>query len=59
MGVGTTAYKIVFLLHILAVVVGFGGPMINGLYAGRARKRQGPAGVAIVEANYAVTKRVP
>jgi uncharacterized membrane protein len=56
MGIGTTAYRLVFMLHIISIVVGFGGVMLNGIYGAEAKKRQGAAGAAIGEANLAVSK---
>ena len=56
MGVGSTAYKIVFMLHILSVIVGFGGVMLNGVYGSEAKKRKGVGGVAIGEANVHVSE---
>ena len=55
MGVGSTGYKIVLVLHITAVIVGFGSVVLNGLYGAEAKKRKGPGGLAIGEANYHVT----
>ena len=56
MGIGSAAYKIVLIVHIIAVIVGFGGVMLNGIYGAEAKKRKGPGGAAIGEANLAVTK---
>lgn len=56
MGIGSTAYKIVFVLHLVAAIVGFGGVMLNGVYGAQAKKRQGEGGLAIGEANLAVSK---
>lgn len=56
MGIGSVAYKVVFLLHILSVIVGFGGVVLNGLYGAQAKMRPGPGGLAIGEANLAVSK---
>ena len=55
MGVGSVAYKVVFLLHVLSAIVGFGGVMLNGLYGAEAKKRQGVGGLAIGEANHSVS----
>lgn len=38
------AYKFILLLHILAVVVGIGSQMLNGLYAAKAKKLGAAAG---------------
>jgi uncharacterized membrane protein len=55
MGIDSTGYRIVLLLHILCAIVGFGAVMLNGLYGREAKRRQGPGGLAISEANYAVS----
>lgn len=48
-------YRVVLSLHILFAIAGFGGVLLNGLYAARAKERQGPEGRAISEANYRVS----
>ena len=55
MGPGTDIYRIVLLLHILTAIIGFGGVLLNGVYAAEGKKRPGPGGRAIAEANYAVS----
>jgi uncharacterized membrane protein len=50
-----TAYKIVLVLHILAAIVGFGSVMLNGVYASEVKRRPGPEGAAIADANYKVS----
>ena len=55
MGIGSTGYKIVFMLHIISIIVGFGGVVLNGIYGAEAKKRKGPGGTAVGEANLAVT----
>ncbi|MEY4175880.1 MAG: putative integral rane protein [Actinomycetota bacterium] len=47
-------YRIVLLLHIIAAIVGFGGVVLNGLYAAQSQQRPGPSGRAVSEANYSV-----
>jgi uncharacterized membrane protein len=54
-GVGSTGYKIVFVLHLLSVIVGFGTVFLNGVYGAEAKKRKGPGGLAIGEANFHVS----
>jgi hypothetical protein len=54
----STPYKIVLVLHILAAIIGFGSVMLNGVYASEARKRPGPEGGAIAEANYRVSWKI-
>lgn len=49
-------YRLAFLLHITAVVVGFGAIALNGIYARHAGQRGGAEGAAIGEANRAVTR---
>lgn len=56
MGIGSTAYKLVLMLHILAIIIGFGGVMLNGIYGAEAKKRKGPTGHAVGEANLHVSK---
>jgi hypothetical protein len=55
-GIGSTGYKIVFMLHIISIIVGFGGVVLNGIYGAEAKKRKGPGGAAVGEANLAVTE---
>lgn len=55
MGITSTAYKIVLLLHILCAIVGFGAVFLNGLYGREAKRRPGPGGLAISEANLFVS----
>jgi uncharacterized membrane protein len=50
-------YRILLLLHILAVIVGIGTVMLNGLYDAQSRRRPGPGRRAISEANYAVSSK--
>ena len=55
MGIDSTAYRIVLLLHILCAIVGFGTVILNGLYGREAKRRPGPGGLAITEANLTVS----
>ena len=55
MGIGSTGYRIVLLLHILCAIVGFGTVILNGLYGREAKRRPGPGGLAITEANLTVS----
>jgi uncharacterized membrane protein len=55
MGIDSTGYKIVLLLHILCAIVGFGTVLLNGLYGREAKRRPGPGGLAISEANLVVS----
>jgi hypothetical protein len=49
-------YDFFLLLHILCAIIGFGAVFLNGLYAQEIKKRPGPEGVAIFEANLRVSK---
>src|SRR5579864_1458717 len=53
--ISSNGYRIVLALHILAAIVGFGGVLLNGVYAAKARARPGPEGAAIAQANYEVS----
>jgi len=53
-GRGSTGYDTVLVLHILAVIVGFGTHALNGLRGADAKKRPGPGGLAIGESNFRV-----
>lgn len=55
MGIDTTAYNVVFVLHILAVVYGFGTVALNGIRGADAKKRPGPGGLAIGESMFHVS----
>jgi uncharacterized membrane protein len=56
MGIDGTGYRIVLLLHILCAIVGFGTVFLNGLYGREAKRRPGPGGLAITEANLTVSR---
>jgi hypothetical protein len=55
MGTNSGIYKLLLVLHLLAVVVGIGTVFLNGLYAAQAKRRGGVAGQAVSEANYDVS----
>jgi hypothetical protein len=54
-GYRSTLYNIVLVLHIIVVIVGIGTVMLNGIYGAETRKRPGPGGLAIAQANYRVS----
>jgi uncharacterized membrane protein len=56
MGINSGGYKLLLLLHILAVVIGIGGVSLNGVFGREAKQRQGPEGRAITEAVEYVTR---
>lgn len=58
MGTGSFAYKLLLYLHILSAIIGFGGVLLNGLYASRARKRPPAEALAVMEVNTFVSLRV-
>lgn len=47
--VGSDAYKIVLVLHILCAIIGFGSVFLASFYYQQARARRGSEGVAIIE----------
>ncbi|MFN2607791.1 MAG: DUF2269 family protein [Acidimicrobiales bacterium] len=49
MGPDSGAYKFVFVLHLLAVIIGFGSMSLASAYAARARRRGGREGLAVAE----------
>jgi uncharacterized membrane protein len=59
MGVDTNLYNLVLVLHILAVIIGFGGMFIAGFYGNEARNRPGREGLAVAETTLKVTSLAP
>jgi hypothetical protein len=57
MGVASGLYKVLLVLHLIAVVVGIGGVTLGGVYGALSKQRQGPEGLAISEANLHVATR--
>jgi hypothetical protein len=55
-GSGDTLYGVLFFLHIVCAIFGFGAVVLNGLYGAESKKRPGPGGLAIGQANLAVSK---
>ena len=58
MGVGSFGYNVVLLLHILSAIVGFGGVILNGVYASRARQLPPEQNLAVMEVNSFVSMKV-
>lgn len=56
--VGDGLYNLFYLLHIVAVVVGLGSVILNGVYAAQAKARTGAGALAIFEAMQFVTWKV-
>lgn len=59
MEVGANLYNLVLVLHILAVIIGFGGTFIADLYGAEAVARPGREGLAVAETTLKVTSRAP
>ena len=55
MGIDGNLYNAVLVAHILCAIAGFGAVLLNGIYAAETRKRPGPEGLAVFEANYRVS----
>ena len=48
-------YRTVLVLHILCAIVGFGSVMLNAVYGAESKKRPGPEGIAVFDANHRVS----
>ena len=59
MGVDSNLYNLVLVLHILAVIIGFGGTFISGFYGAEASKRPGREGLAVGQTTMDVTRLAP
>jgi uncharacterized membrane protein len=57
-GVNSFAFHLVLLLHILAAIIGFGGVILNGVYASRAKERPPAEALAVMEVNTFVSLKV-
>jgi uncharacterized membrane protein len=56
MGLNSGIYKFLFVLHILAVVVGFGPLMLGGAWGVKAKALQGREGAAVAQTTYDVLR---
>lgn len=56
MGVDSGAYDTVLVLHVMCVVIGFGGVFLNGIYGAESKRRGGREGLAVFEATERVAK---
>ena len=54
LGSNDLAYEIIFFLHILSAIVGFGTVFLNSMYGRQALDRRGREGAAIGQATLAV-----
>ncbi len=59
MGVDANLYQLVLVLHILAVIIGFGGMFIADFYGAEAGRRPGREGMAVAETTLKVTSLAP
>jgi hypothetical protein len=57
-GPGSNIYDLFLLLHILSAIAGFGGVLLNGAYAARAKALPPAQGLAVMEVNTWVSTRV-
>ena len=57
MGTNSGIYKFVFVLHLLAVIIGFGSVFLAGVFGAKAKARGGRDGVAVGEVTYEVGKQ--
>jgi small-conductance mechanosensitive channel len=57
-GINSFWYNAFLWLHIAAAIIGFGGVMLNGLYAQRAQQRPPAEALAVMEVNAWVSLRV-
>jgi hypothetical protein len=56
-GTNSGIYKFVFVLHLLAVIIGFGSVFLAGVFGTKAKARGGREGVAVGEVTYEVGKQ--
>ena len=54
--INSDAYKLVLVLHLLAVIIGLGTVFLNAIYGMQAKSRRGPEGLAVAQANLKVTE---
>ncbi len=59
MGVDGDLYNLVLVLHILAVIIGFGGMFIAGFYGNESRNLPADEGLVIAQATMKVSGQVP
>jgi len=57
-GIDSGAYKFVEVLHVVAVVLGFGAMFTAGVLGAKAKSRGGPTGQAVAEVAFDVTEHV-
>jgi len=55
-GIDSGAYKFIEVLHVVAVVVGFGGMFLAGVIGAKAQARGGAGGKAVADAAFDVTE---
>jgi len=52
----TGLYKLLLVAHIFCAIVGFGSTYLNAIYGAEIRKRRGPEGYAVYQANFRVSE---
>ena len=58
MGVNSFGYNVLLLLHIVSIIVGFGGVILNGVYAAKAQQLPPEQNLAVMEVNGFVSMKV-
>ena len=58
MGIDSFGYNVVLFLHIASAIIGFGGVILSGVYAARARTRPPGEALAIMETNTFAAEKV-
>lgn len=48
-------HKLLIVAHIMAAIIGFGAVYLNGIYGAEVKKRKGPEGLAVLQANHRVS----
>lgn len=48
-------HKLLLVAHLMAAIVGFGAVYLNGIYGAETKKRKGPEGLAVLQANHRVS----
>jgi hypothetical protein len=56
-GTNSGIYKFVFVLHLLAVIIGFGSVFLMGVFGAKAKARGGQEGAAVGEVAFDVSRQ--
>jgi hypothetical protein len=57
-GYGSFSFNLFLFLHIVCAIIGFGGVMLNGVYASRAKKLPPAEALAVMEVNTFVSLNI-